>query len=51
MAIFIVGATEWMPRWKQNGWKTYNGGDVVNKEDFQKLDKLCKEVDVTWVRF
>ncbi|XP_040204595.1 ribonuclease H1-like isoform X1 [Rana temporaria] len=44
----IKGATEWMPRWKQNGWTTYNGGDVVNKEDFQKLDKLCKKVDVTW---
>ncbi|KAM5165090.1 ribonuclease H1 [Mantella aurantiaca] len=44
----IKGMTEWVPRWKQNDWKTYNGGNVVNKEDFQKLDNLCKEVDVTW---
>ncbi|XP_068135205.1 ribonuclease H1-like [Hyperolius riggenbachi] len=44
----IKGATEWLPRWKQNGWKTYHGDDVVNKEDFQKLDKLCKKVSVTW---
>ncbi|XP_018416008.1 PREDICTED: ribonuclease H1-like [Nanorana parkeri] len=44
----IKGMTEWVPRWKQNGWKTIHGGDVVNKEDFQKLDNLCKQVDVTW---
>ncbi|XP_068136446.1 ribonuclease H1-like [Hyperolius riggenbachi] len=44
----IKGATEWMPRWKENGWKTYSGHDVVNKQDFQRLDNLSKNMDVTW---
>ncbi|XP_075717259.1 ribonuclease H1-like [Rhinoderma darwinii] len=44
----IQGATEWMPRWKENGWKTYSGGDVVHKEEFQRLDRLCEGLDVTW---
>ncbi|XP_018416003.1 PREDICTED: ribonuclease H1-like [Nanorana parkeri] len=46
--VLQAGMTEWVPRWKQNGWKTIHGGDVVNKEDFQKLDNLCKNVKVTW---
>lgn len=41
--------TEWIPRWKNNGWKTLYGEEVVNKEEFEKLDSLCKELDVTWV--
>ncbi|XP_066445346.1 ribonuclease H1-like [Eleutherodactylus coqui] len=42
----VRGMTEWMPRWKENGWKTYDGGDVVNKSAFQKLDRLCDGMDV-----
>ncbi|KAM3932594.1 ribonuclease H1 [Leptodactylus fuscus] len=44
----VKGMTEWMPRWKENGWKTYDGGDVVNKEEFQRLDRACEGLDVTW---
>ncbi|XP_053315855.1 ribonuclease H1 [Spea bombifrons] len=44
----INGATKWVPSWKQNGWKTSAGHDVVNKQDFQKLDNLCQGMDVTW---
>lgn len=44
----IKGVTEWMPRWKENGWKTASGGDVVNKTEFQKLDSLCEGLDVSW---
>ena len=38
-------------RWKKNGWKTINGTEVQNKAEFQKLSKLCDEVDVKWVSY
>ncbi|XP_069584146.1 ribonuclease H1-like [Ranitomeya imitator] len=44
----VKGMTEWMPRWKENGWKTYTGGDVANKAEFQALDRLCDGIDVNW---
>ncbi|XP_069829155.1 ribonuclease H1-like [Dendropsophus ebraccatus] len=44
----IKGMTEWVPRWKENGWKTFHGEEVVNKKEFEKLDNLCKDLDVTW---
>ncbi|XP_071999618.1 ribonuclease H1-like [Engystomops pustulosus] len=47
-AYTVKGATEWMPRWKENGWKNYNGDDVANKAEWQKLDGLCRGRDVTW---
>lgn len=45
----LSGATDWSTRWKKNGWKTVNGTEVKNKNEFQKLVKLCDEVDVKWV--
>lgn len=44
----INGATDWCVRWKKNGWKTVNGTEVKNKNEFQKLAKLCEEIDVKW---
>ncbi|KAL9980315.1 hypothetical protein ACROYT_G008881 [Oculina patagonica] len=44
----INGATDWSTRWKKNGWKTINGTEVKNKNEFQKLNKLCDEIDVKW---
>lgn len=41
--------TDWIDRWKDNGWKTANGTDVSNKSDITKLDRLCDQVDVEWV--
>ena len=40
--------TEWLGRWKQNGWKTA-AGDVKNVKDFKRLDDLCQKIDVKWV--
>lgn len=54
LPVFIslfVGATDWCKRWKKNGWKTVNGTEVKNKVEFQKLTKLCDEIDVKWVCF
>lgn len=40
--------TDWIHRWKKNGWKTAQKTDVINKEDLVKLDKLNRELDVKW---
>ncbi|KAI4878539.1 hypothetical protein NFI96_034617, partial [Prochilodus magdalenae] len=45
----INGITSWVKNWKINGWKLRTGGEVVNKEDFQKLDKLNGELEVVWM--
>jgi ribonuclease HI len=41
-------ATKWTDKWEQNGWKTSEGGDVLNKDDIMRLRDLTKKVDVTW---
>ncbi|KAL0967639.1 hypothetical protein UPYG_G00254810 [Umbra pygmaea] len=45
----ILGVTSWVKNWKLNNWKLKSGGQVVNKEDFEKLDMLNKELDVVWL--
>ncbi|XP_071837386.1 ribonuclease H1-like isoform X2 [Apostichopus japonicus] len=45
----IKCATDWVKRWKRNGWKTANGTEVLNKEDVVRLDGLCGRVDVQWI--
>lgn len=49
--LSLTGATDWCLRWKRNGWKTINGTEVKNKDEFQKLSKLCDEIDVKWVSY
>jgi len=41
--------TEWIGRWRQNGWQTTKKEDVKNKEDLMRLDNLCKQINVKWV--
>ncbi|XP_074059358.1 ribonuclease H1-like [Macrotis lagotis] len=45
----INGITNWVKDWKKNGWKTSTGKDVINKEDFIKLDKLIQGIDIEWM--
>ncbi|XP_056620367.1 ribonuclease H1 isoform X2 [Triplophysa dalaica] len=45
----INGITSWVKNWKMNGWKLKSGGIVINKEDFEKLDKLNAKLDVVWM--
>ena len=42
------GITQWIQKWKQNGWKTANKQDVKNKDLWQILDALCQQNDITW---
>ncbi|XP_040920976.1 ribonuclease H1 isoform X2 [Toxotes jaculatrix] len=45
----INGVTKWVKNWKLNGWRLKSGGQVINKEDFMKLDRLNTELEVIWM--
>ncbi|KYO32932.1 ribonuclease H1 isoform X1 [Alligator mississippiensis] len=45
----INGVTSWVDNWKNNGWRTSTGKNVINKEDFQRLDKLTEDMDIKWM--
>lgn len=45
----INGITSWVQGWKKNGWRTRAGKDVINKEDFMKLDELTQGMDIQWM--
>ncbi|XP_055981310.1 ribonuclease H1 [Sorex fumeus] len=45
----INGITNWVKGWKENGWKTSTGKEVINKEDFVRLEKLTQDMDIQWM--
>ncbi|XP_050806912.1 ribonuclease H1 isoform X2 [Gopherus flavomarginatus] len=45
----INGVTSWVDNWKNNGWRTSTGKDVINKEDFERLDKLSEGMEIQWM--
>ena len=42
------GVQDWMPRWKQNNWRTAAKKPVANKELWLELDALCQTHDTSW---
>ena len=42
------GITEWIVKWKHNGWKTANRKPVKNDDLWRRLDELVAEHDVAW---
>lgn len=42
------GITEWIRKWKRNGWKTANWKPVKNDDLWQRLDELQAGQDVDW---
>ncbi|NP_001244787.1 ribonuclease H1 isoform X1 [Macaca nemestrina] len=45
----INGITNWVQSWKENGWKTSAGKEVINKEDFVALERLTQGMDIQWM--
>ena len=43
------GVTEWMQRWKRNGWRTADKRAVKNKELWERLDRALADHQVTWL--
>lgn len=47
----IQGVTQWVWAWRKRGWKTAQGGDVLNRELWEQLSGLIgarARGDVTW---
>jgi ribonuclease HI len=42
------GITQWMQKWKQNGWRTANRKPVKNMDLWQRLDAAVGQHDVEW---
>ena len=42
------GITEWLPGWKQHGWRTSSKKPVKNQDLWQELDRLTNKHNVTW---
>jgi ribonuclease HI len=42
------GITEWVIKWKENGWKNSNKEPVKNKDLWEKLDNLCEQNTINW---
>jgi ribonuclease HI len=41
---------QWLPKWKKNSWTSANGKEVLNKENFQRLDKVIEtgKMPIKW---
>lgn len=42
------GITKWIHAWRANGWRTASGGDVKNRDCWEALDALTREVHPRW---
>ena len=42
------GMTEWLPRWKRNGWRTTEKKPVKNADLWQALDEAVARHHVSW---
>ena len=43
------GITEFLPRWKANGWRASSGKPVVNRDLWEELEELVGYHEVTWI--
>lgn len=41
-------ATERLPKWKDNGWRTADRKPVKNRDQWETLDRLSQGREVTW---
>jgi ribonuclease HI len=42
------GVTQWLPKWKANGWRTSAKKPVKNQDLWERLDGLTAAHDITW---
>jgi ribonuclease HI len=46
----IHGATQWVPAWRRQRWRTKEGKEVAHFDDWKRLDELSKARPVEWVQ-
>ena len=44
----LKGITDWMPNWKQKGWKTASKAPVKNEDLWRRLDGLINHHQIEW---
>jgi ribonuclease HI len=44
----IKGIEEWMPAWKERGWRTADKKPVKNQDLWEQLDALAARHDIEW---
>lgn len=44
----MKGIREWLPGWKQRGWKTASRQPVKNVDLWQRLDELASQHQIEW---
>ncbi len=37
----VAGITSWIASWKRKGWKTAAGGNVLNRDLWEEIDRLA----------
>ena len=42
------GITEWLDKWKRNGWRTSQRKPVKNRDLWQRLDELVQQHQIEW---
>lgn len=42
------GITEWLPKWKANGFVASSGRPVLNQDLWEQLDQLVRQHEVRW---
>lgn len=42
------GITEWINKWKMNGWKTSNKNSIKNIELWKELDNVALQHEINW---
>jgi ribonuclease HI len=42
------GISQWMAKWKTNGWRTYDKKQVKNVDLWQRLDQAAARHEVKW---
>jgi ribonuclease HI len=43
-----LGVTQWMARWKRNGWRTADRRPVKNKDLWERLDRATSRHRIEW---
>lgn len=45
----LQGISEWLPGWKQRGWKTASKQPVKNEDLWRRLDAVAAQHQVEWI--